>query len=108
MKATYIQQGLSLDYKNSGSAKIEAGDIVVFGSKLTVAATEIAVGAVGTLETTGVFEMPKKASEAITAGAKVYFSADDGITTTSTSNTEAGFAVAAAAAEDATVRVKIG
>ena len=29
MKATYIQPGGNLDYRNNGNAAIEAGDVVV-------------------------------------------------------------------------------
>lgn len=106
-KATYWQRGEAIDYVNSGSAKIDANTIILFGTKIGIAGTDIAVGETGSLIIEGVFEMPK-ASGAITAGAAVYWDATNAvITTTSTNNTLAGFAAAAAASDDATVYVKI-
>jgi predicted RecA/RadA family phage recombinase len=106
-KATYWQRGDAVDYTNGGSAKIEANEIIVFGTKIGVAGTDIAVGEMGSLIVAGVFELPK-ASGAITAGAAVYWSAtNSNVTTTSTNNTLAGFAVAAAESAAETVLVKI-
>ena len=106
-KATYWQRGDAVDYTNGGSAKIEANEIIVFGTKIGVAGTDIAVGEMGSLIVAGVFELPK-ASGAITAGAAVYWSTtNSNVTTTSTNNVLAGFAVAAAASDDTTVLVKI-
>lgn len=105
--ADYFQRGESLDYTNGTSNKIEAGDVVVFGTKIGVAGCDIVPGAVGSIHVEGVFAF-EKATGAITAGAAVYWDATNGkITTTSTDNTLAGFAVAAAASGDATVLVKI-
>ena len=106
-KATYWQRGDAVDYTNGGSAKIEANEVIVFGTKIGVAGTDIAVGELGSLIVAGVFALPK-ASGAITAGAAVYWDATNGnITTTSTNNTLAGFAVAAAESAAETVLVKI-
>lgn len=105
--ADYFQRGESLDYTNGTNAKIEAGDVVVFGTKIGVAGCDIAPGAVGSIHVEGVFAFAK-ATGAITAGAAVYWDATNAkITTTSTDNTPAGYAVAAAASADATVLVKI-
>lgn len=107
MEAKYIQRGEAIDFTNSSEAKINAGDVVVFGTKIGVAGDDIAVGATGTLRMEGVFELPK-ATGAITVGAAVYWDATNKkITTTSSSNTLAGFAVAAAASRDETALVKI-
>ena len=103
----YFQRGESLDYTNAGSAKIEAGDVIVLGTKIGVAGCDIAVGAVGSVHVEGVYKFPK-ATGAITIGAAVYWDAtNENITTTSTSNTLAGYAAAAAASADTTVLVKI-
>ena len=105
--ATYWQRGDAIDYTNGGSAKIEANTVIAFGTKIGIAGTDIAVGETGSLIVAGVFELPK-ASGAVTAGAAVYWDATNGnITTTSTDNTLAGFATAAAESGDATVLVKI-
>lgn len=106
-KAAYYQRGETLDYKNSGSEAIEAGEIVLIGNRIGIAATLIKSGQLGTVDVVGVFAMPK-AAEAITIGALVYWDAAAGnITATSTKNTLAGYAAADAGADDAEVLVKI-
>ena len=105
--AEYWQRGESLDYTNAGSAAIEAGDVIVLGTKIGIAGCDIAVGAVGSVHVEGVYKFPK-ATGAITIGAAVYWDAtNENITTTSTSNTLAGYAAAAAVSADTTVLVKI-
>lgn len=105
--AEYLQRGETLDYTNAGSAKIEAGDVIVLGTKIGVAGCDIAVGAVGSVHVEGVYKFAK-ATDAITIGAAVYWDAtNENITTTSTGNTLAGYAAAAAASADTTVLVKI-
>lgn len=106
-KATYFQRGEALDYTNSGATKIDAGTIILLGTKIAVAGCDIAAGDVGSVHVEGVFEMPK-ATGAITVGAAVYWDATNSVvTTTSTNNTLAGYAVAAAASGDDTCFVKI-
>lgn len=105
--AKYIQRGEALDFTNSSENKINAGDVVVLGTRIGVAGSDIGAGELGVVHVIGVFEFPK-ASGAITLGAAVYWDATNSkITTTSSSNTLAGFAVAAAASGDETVLVKI-
>lgn len=106
-KADYFQKGENLDYANSGESKISAGDIVLIGARLAVAACDIAAGAVGAVIVSGVFKVPK-AAEALTMGAAVYWDAtNECVTATSTGNTACGFCTADAASDDATVPVKI-
>jgi len=106
--AEYLQRGESLDYVNAGDAKIEAGEVIVFGNRIGIAGCDIEIGATGSMHVVGVYEFPLAASTAVTAGAAVYWDATNGvITTTSTDNTIAGYAVKAAASGDATVLVKI-
>lgn len=105
--ATYIQRGETIDFVNGTDTAIEAGAVVSLATRIGIAAAPIAAGKTGAVHVTGVFEIEKKASEALTVGAAVYYSAD-GITATSTDNVPAGWVIAAAAADDATVRVKIG
>jgi len=104
--ATYWQRGEAIDYTNGTGSKIEANEIVVLGSHVGVAGSDIAAGETGTLHVFGVFEMPKKASEAISAGTDVYWSSD-GITATAESNPKAGYAIEAAVAADETIKVKL-
>lgn len=105
--ATYWQRGEAIDYKNTGTATIEAGTCVIVGSVLGVAGTDIPAGEVGSLHVTGVFEIPKKASVALTAGQKVTFTDANGIDAAGSGATVFGYAVEAAAAADATALVKL-
>lgn len=104
-KAEYWQRGETIDFVNNTGAAIEANEIVVIGSRIGVAGTDIAIGELGSLHVFSVFEMPKKAGDAITQGQAVYY-ADGAITVTAGAVT-AGYAVEAAAADAATVKVKL-
>lgn len=109
-KAVYVQRGESLDYKNSGSAKIVAGDVVLIGSVLGVAGCDIEVGAVGSLHVEGVYKLTKTGTSAISVGAVVYYDGSgitDAAGETASPNTRVGYAVASAAAADAEILVKI-
>lgn len=79
MRATYIQKGDTLDYKNTTDTPIEAGEVVGFGNRVGVAGTVIRDGETGSLHMTGVFKLPKKTGESIALGADVFYTAD-GIT----------------------------
>lgn len=121
-KASYWQRGETIDYINDGTETIEANTIIVLGSRIGIAGTDIPPGGKGTLHVTGVFGMPK-GSGAIAAGADVYYLEPDGVITASpaktaaaesedaqpvtVNNVKAGFAVQDAAAGDPSVIVKI-
>lgn len=114
MKATYWQRGETLDY--TPEKAVENGEVVSLGTRIGVAGGDIKAGELGHLHVVGVFEMPKAASTAITMGATVYYDvANDKITTTASTgsgdtkvdNIPAGYAAAAAGANDATVLVKL-
>lgn len=102
--AKLIQQGAQLDY--TAGADIALGDVVVFGNNAHgVACAAIANGAKGAISMGGVFEMAK-AAVAITAGALLYWNADDKeVQTTPITNRYIGRAAAAAAGSAATVPV---
>jgi len=105
-KAIFYQKPGMIDYKNATEAAIEANTIIVLGSRIGVAGCSIAVGEIGTLHVEGIFKMPKTGG-AINAGAEVYFDGS-GITGTSgEGTTKAGFAAAAAAANDTEVLVAL-
>ena len=104
MTTKYVQKGSSIDYTNGGTTAIKAGDIVSLGTRIGVAATDIAVGSVGAVAVCAV-------------GAALYYdSTNKNITTTASTgsgetkvdNTPAGWAVAPAASADTEVLVKIG
>lgn len=105
-KASFWQRGESLDYKNGTDTVIEANSIVSIGTRIGVIGTTINPGETGSLHVCGVYEIPKAADTEIALGTAVYF---DGaaITTTEDGNTPAGYAVAAAAADDTVVLVKL-
>ena len=107
MKAVYVQEGKNLDYKNTGSTVIAAGEVVVLGGHIGIAAGDIAVGEKGALCMEGVFRSTKKADEAITAGADVYYSEAGMTAVKAESAVSVGYAVNAAGEADGTVTVKL-
>lgn len=113
-KAAFWQRGETLDYRNATDAKIEANTVISFGSHIGIAETDIFPGELGSLHVTGVFEIPKTATEAIEMGTEVYFdgagittTATDGATTNPTTYPQAGYAAQAAAAADTVILVKL-
>ena len=104
--ATYWQRGEAIDYKNETGAKIPADTVLIIGSVLGVAGGDIADGEIGVVHVNGVFEIPKKAAVALTAGEKVTFTDKDGIDAAG-EGTVYGYATQAAAASDATAIVKL-
>lgn len=114
MKAVYVNRGEAIDFVNDSGADIAAGEVVSLGIRIGVAGGNIPNGEPGALHVTGVFELPKAAEE-LALGAAVYY-AGDGVTAAASTgsgnsaaeNVPAGWVVKAAAADDATVRVKIG
>lgn len=100
--------GLFMDYKTT--AAVTHNVPVVVGTVIGIPNVDFAASTethLVTLECEGVFEIAKTAAEAITQGAKVYITSDGDITATAESNTAAGVAWEAAAADDATIMVKI-
>ena len=99
-----IQNGGCFDYTNATQNTIKSGDPVVVGSIVGVAVRAIPAGETGALSVEGIYEFAKD-NAAITLGAAVYINSSGKATATSTSATQAGYAVKAAAAGDATVQV---
>lgn len=105
--ANYVQPGNRLDYLNSSEAKIAYGDVVSLTTRIGVACADIAAGEVGAIEVVGVYDLPK-GNTAISVGAAVFWDAANKKITTTEGSLPAGWAVAAAAADDGRVRVKLG
>lgn len=106
-KALYWQRGETLDYVNNTTDIIDANSVIVLGSRIGVAGTDILPSKIGSVHVTGVFSFSKGSGE-ITAGADVYYSESDGlITSSSEGGIKAGFAAQDAADNDTTVLVKI-
>lgn len=106
-KAEYWQRGEVIDFVNETEERIEANQIVVFGSHVGIAGTPVEAGETGSLHVFGVFEMPKAAGVKIAAGAAVYYDTTAEAITTTAGAIAAGYATEAAAAEDTTVKVKL-
>lgn len=106
MARNYIQPGDTLTL--AAPYNVASGGGAKIGSIIAIAMGTVASGAAGEFKTTGVFEHAKTSAEAWTVGAKVYWDDTNKVfTTTSTSNTLAGVAVAAAANPSATGIVRL-
>lgn len=104
----YIQKGDHLDL--AAPANVKSGDLVFVGSIFGVAAIDALAGQPVILTTTGVFELPKVAAEALSAGDRVYFDAADGLVTgddATGANALIGVAVQAAANPSSTAIVRL-
>ena len=107
MIAKYVYRGDAIDY--TPDVDVAAGSVVVIGSIIGITKLDIRAGQLGTLSLVGVFDIVKTAGEAIAKGAKVYWNATaKQITASASGNVYLGEAVAAAAANDATARVRLG
>lgn len=106
MTTKFIQPGDVIDH-TPGSA-VANGAVVVMGVRVGVALAAIAANEVGAVRVAGVFELPKLSTDVIAQGALVYWDTSPGeITTTSSGNTLAGYAVAAAGNGTTTCKVKL-
>ena len=104
----FVSSGSTL--KITASAAISSGDGVLTGSIFGVATGDIANGADGIVNLTGVYDLPKTGSQAWSVGDKVYWDDTNKVcTTTATGNTLIGAAVLAVAggASDTTGRVRL-
>jgi len=117
--ARFIHDGNGIVY--TPNTDLPAGSVVVQNDLVGITKRDIAAGQLGTLELTGVFDLPKAtgAGTGITAGAKVYWrpaaDPDPAVATTASSDggdppapfPYVGKAVRTAADGDATVRVRL-
>jgi len=106
----FVAHGNALTFLNATGAAIASGAGVVLGKLFGIAAGPVAIGAEGVLNLTGVYDLPKAASQAWTVGAAVYWdNTAKRCTTVATDNTLIGVAVAAVAggAGDTTGRVRL-
>ena len=90
----FISHGDTLTF--TASADVASGDGVLVGEAFGIATGDVANGEVGTLKLTGVFDLPKTASQAWTVGAPIYWDASGKkCTSTASTNKRIGFAVLA-------------
>lgn len=113
MATNYVQTGSVLDYSNDTGADIASGDVVVMGSLVGVAITDIADGELGAVSVEGVWRLPKVTTEDIGAGDYLTFDVSaggfiHGDTTPATGDLVGGcVAMAAAANGVSTVLAKL-
>jgi len=99
----FVQSGDTIDVTLGGTFASGAGILV--GTLVGVCASSGVSGDVVPVSLKGVYTLPK-ASGAISVGAKVYWdNSAKNITTTTSGNTFAGYAVAAAQSGDATANI---
>lgn len=103
--AVYWQRGESIDYKNNADTVIPANTVVLVGKKMGIAGTDIMPGETGSLHMVGVFEIQKKSGVVLEAGDNIVFTDEDGID--KAISDVMGYAVEAAAAGAASVKVKL-
>lgn len=103
----YRSTGETLQYAASGA--VSAGDLVIIGSIVGVAMSDIAANTTGTVAVEGVFDLVKAdTANAYTQGTPLYWDATNTkLTTTASTNTRVGIAAAAAASAATIVSVKI-
>lgn len=106
-EATFVREGDSIPYTPGGD--VAAGQVVDLGTFVGVAREPITANQLGSLAIRGTFDFLKFSGEAISLGDRVYW--DEGTNTASKtvgySEAIIGVCVAAAAAEDSTVRVSL-
>ena len=101
---TFIQTGDIIEV--IAPADVKSGDIVEVGKLAGIACTDALSGAKVNIKTTGVFTVKKVSAQAWTVGAPVYVASGEATTTAST-NTPLGHALAIAANPSATGVVRL-
>ncbi len=108
MAKNFVQNGENITWTNGTGSDVASGDLVVIGVRVGVALVDIADGDSGTVAMSGVFEVPKEAALEISQGDLLYCDATSGeLDKTTTDQTLAGYAFAAAAGAASVVRVKL-
>lgn len=104
---TYWQRGESIDYVNGTGSKISANTIILAGSLLGVAGTDIESGESGSMIIAGIFELPKVTGTALTLGQQVQWDNSNGYIKAHSTGDVHGIVVANAASAADKVYVKI-
>ncbi len=106
--ATKYSEGSRINY--TPTAAVSAGDVVVQEDLVGIATADIPASTLGVLDVEGVFDMAKEtgSGKAIAVGSIVYWDKTKKVVTeTADGNAYLGKVIAAAAADDATARVKL-
>ena len=102
----FLQAGSNLSIP--AQAILAAGDVVLAGDIIGIAAGDAAIGAIVDVATTGIFTLAKTSTDTFAVGAKAYWVvATKKITSTSASNTHIGTVTEAAGNGAATAKVRI-
>ncbi|MBQ9798855.1 MAG: DUF2190 family protein [Thermoguttaceae bacterium] len=105
--AKRIQDYGSINYVNGGDETIPAGGIVVEGELVGCAVRPIEPGATGALDVDGNWRFPKTSGETFSVGAACYWDAANEAVTSTTSGTQLGVCVEAAASDDESILVAL-
>lgn len=101
-----IQAGLTIDH--TPTAARASGAVTLIGTKIGVAAADVAANTPGVFYVEGVFKVPAKSTDTPAQGAALYWdnSARE-LTTTASGNTYAGYAYEAKASGVTSIAIKI-
>lgn len=109
MATNMIQAGEVLNWTNGSGSAVTAGTVVPLLSRCGIAMVDIANAATGSVALEGVWTVPKATGATWSFGETLYWDAAAGkVTTTSTGNTPAGCAFAAALSGDTTGQLLLG
>lgn len=112
MAKNYYQDGNTMDWHNGTAKAVVSGQPVVVGAITGIAQHDIAVGSDGVLMMTGVFVLPKVASETWQRGARLWLTKDGKLTVSAKDGTDdnalAGTAWITTNASDSEGRVRLG
>ncbi|NBC32843.1 MAG: DUF2190 family protein [Alphaproteobacteria bacterium] len=75
MATNFVQEGHSLTWTNGTGSAVSAGDVVVVGAQIGIAAVDIADSAAGTVYMSGVYTVPKVSGAVIAQGEMVAWDA---------------------------------
>lgn len=102
----FIAEGHTIDH--APAAARASGAATLIGTRIGVAAADVAISTPGVFYVRGVFTLPKLTTDAPAQGALLYWDNTNlRLTTTSAGNTLAGYAFAAAINGDTTVQCAI-
>lgn len=108
MADKYKQPGRILDWTNGTGGDVSAGDVIIIGVLAAVALVDIADGEEGAVAIEGVFELPKAAGTAWTAGATLDWDESASAFTIGVTPAAGDLEDGAVAAEDAASAATVG
>ena len=105
----FIQKGETIDYLNGGASAIGYKDVIPMVTRVGVAGENIAVGACGSVNVEGIYELPAVTNAPFAVGDQLYWDTATGtLTKVSAGMVPAGWCVETKITATAVARVKIG